>query len=107
MTSLPDFPSEDRYRLLVGAVRDYAIYLLDANGRVSSWNPGAERFKGYGADEIIGQHFSVFYTPEDQQADVPRRAGDGTARGALRGRGLARAQGWQQVLVQRGDRPGR
>ncbi len=46
MTSLPDFPSEDPYRLLVGAVRDYAIYLLDAKGRVSSWNPGADRFKG-------------------------------------------------------------
>lgn len=74
MTSLPDIPSEDRYRLLVGAVRDYAIYLLDANGHVSSWNPGAERFKGYSADEIIGQHFSVFYTQQERDADVPRRA---------------------------------
>uniref|UniRef100_UPI0031DBD086 two-component system sensor histidine kinase NtrB n=1 Tax=Achromobacter sp. TaxID=134375 RepID=UPI0031DBD086 len=90
MTSLPDFPSEDRYRLLVGAVRDYAIYLLDANGRVSSWNPGAERFKGYGADEIIGQHFSVFYTPEDQKAGVPERALE-----TARREGRFEAEGWR------------
>ena len=90
MTSLPDFPSEDRYRLLVGAVRDYAIYLLDAEGRVSSWNPGAERFKGYTADEIIGQHFSVFYTESDRIAQVPRHALE-TAR--LEGR--FEAEGWR------------
>lgn len=90
MTSLPDFPSEDRYRLLVGAVRDYAIYLLDANGRVSSWNPGAERFKGYSADEIIGQHFSVFYTPEDQNAGVPGRALE-----TARREGRFEAEGWR------------
>ncbi|TQJ97248.1 PAS domain-containing sensor histidine kinase [Achromobacter sp. SLBN-14] len=90
MTSLPDFPSEDRYRLLVGAVRDYAIYLLDANGRVSSWNPGAERFKGYGADEIIGQHFSVFYTPEDRNAGVPGRALE-----TARREGRFEAEGWR------------
>ncbi|WP_286936193.1 PAS domain-containing sensor histidine kinase [Achromobacter sp. UBA4530] len=90
MTSLPDFPSEDRYRLLVGAVRDYAIYLLDAKGRVSSWNPGAERFKGYGADEIIGQHFSVFYTPEDRNAGVPERALE-----TARREGRFEAEGWR------------
>ncbi len=90
MTSLPDFPSEDRYRLLVGAVRDYAIYLLDAKGRVSSWNPGAERFKGYSADEIIGQHFSVFYTDQDRNAGVPRRALETAQR-----EGRFEAEGWR------------
>ena len=56
--------SEERFRLLVDAVRDYAIFMLDPDGRVVSWNAGAERIKGYAAHEIIGQHFSVFY-PED------------------------------------------
>lgn len=70
----PQIPSDDRYRLLVDAVMDYAIYLLDANGLVSSWNPGAERFKGYAEHEILGQHFSVFYTEEDRAAGVPQRA---------------------------------
>lgn len=62
------------YRLLVEGVRDYAIIMLDPAGYVSSWNPGAERFKGYLASEIIGQHFSVFYTPEDRAADRPAQA---------------------------------
>jgi PAS domain S-box-containing protein len=53
----------DKFRSLVEAVTDYAIYMLDANGVASSWNKGAERFKGYKAEEIIGQHFSKFYTP--------------------------------------------
>jgi len=67
--------SEDRrYRLLVDAITDYAVYMLDENGYVSSWNPGAQRFKGYRADEIVGQHFSRFYTPEDRASDLPKRA---------------------------------
>lgn len=70
----PQIPSDDRYRLLVDAVMDYAIYLLDPNGLVSSWNPGAERFKGYTEHEILGQHFSVFYTEEDRAAGMPQRA---------------------------------
>ncbi len=57
--------SEERFRLLVEGVRDYAIFMLDPEGRVSTWNVGAERIKGYRADEIIGQHFSRFYTQED------------------------------------------
>ena len=65
---------EDRYRLLVEAVSDYAIYMLDPTGIVTSWNPGAERFKGYKASEIIGQHFSRFYTDEDRATELPRRA---------------------------------
>ena len=56
--------SEERFRLLIETVQDYAIFLLDPQGHVASWNPGAERFKGYKADEIIGQHFSKFYPQE-------------------------------------------
>ena len=63
----------DTFRLLVDAVIDYAIYMLDPDGRVVSWNPGAERIKGYTADEIVGQHFSRFYTPEDVAAGLPAR----------------------------------
>jgi PAS domain S-box-containing protein len=66
--------ADDRYRLLVDAVTDYAIYMLDATGLVSSWNPGARRFKGYQDHEIIGEHFSRFYTAEDQAAGLPSRA---------------------------------
>src|SRR5689334_2226594 len=52
------------HRLLVESVRDYAIFALDPEGYILSWNPGAQRFKGYAADEIIGKHFSIFYPPE-------------------------------------------
>jgi PAS domain S-box-containing protein len=62
---------EGRYRLLVDAIVDYAIYMLDPEGWVTSWNTGAQRFKGYEADEIIGQHFSTFYTDADRLADRP------------------------------------
>jgi PAS domain S-box-containing protein len=57
--------SHEQFHLLVQGVADYAIYMLDPNGQVSSWNSGAERIKGYLPDEIIGTHFSAFYTPED------------------------------------------
>jgi PAS domain S-box-containing protein len=63
--------SEQQFRLLVDAVVDYALFMLDPNGVISSWNPGAERIKGYAASEIIGQHFRVFYTPEAQAARHP------------------------------------
>jgi PAS domain S-box-containing protein len=66
--------SERRYRRLIEAVVDYAIFQLDAEGNVATWNPGAQRIKGYEPDEIIGQHFSRFYTPEDVQSEVPKRA---------------------------------
>ena len=56
---------EGRYRLLVEGITDYAIYMLDPSGIVTSWNAGAQRFMGYTAPEIIGQHFSRFYTDED------------------------------------------
>jgi PAS domain S-box-containing protein len=65
--------AEQRYRLLVDSVRDYAIFSLDANGYVTSWNSGAQRIKGYSAEEIIGQHFSKFYTLEDAAAGMPQR----------------------------------
>lgn len=65
---------EHIYRLLVEAVVDYAIYMLDADGKVVSWNPGAQRFKGYRAEEVIGTHFSRFYTETDRAAGVPTLA---------------------------------
>jgi PAS domain S-box-containing protein len=63
--------SERRFRMMVESVVDYAIYMLDPNGRVASWNAGAERIKGYAADEIVGQHFSRFYLPEDIERGKP------------------------------------
>jgi PAS domain S-box-containing protein len=71
---LENTPEETRLRLLVNSVTDYAIYMLDSEGRVSTWNPGAERFKGYSRSEILGQHFSSFYTDDDRAADLPARA---------------------------------
>jgi PAS domain S-box-containing protein len=65
---------EGRYRLLVDAITDYAIYLLDPDGLVSSWNAGAQRFKGYTEEEILGEHFSRFYTAEDNAAGMPAKA---------------------------------
>jgi PAS domain S-box-containing protein len=64
---------EERFRLLVDAVQDYAIFMLDVQGHVSSWNTGAERIKGYAVSEIIGKHFSVFYPEEDLRAGKPER----------------------------------
>ncbi|MFT4434320.1 PAS domain S-box protein [Caballeronia sp. 15715] len=60
------------FRMLVDAVQDYAIFMLDPDGRVASWNRGAQNIKGYAAQDIIGQHFSVFYTPDDVAAEKPR-----------------------------------
>ena len=81
---------EGRYRLLIEAVTDYAIYILDPSGVVTSWNPGAERIKGYKADEIIGQHFSRFYSEEDQQNGRPAHALETAARD-----GKFEAEGWR------------
>jgi PAS domain S-box-containing protein len=66
--------SDGRYRLLVESITDYAIYMLDREGRVTSWNPGAKRFKGYEAEEIIGRHFSTFYTDAERSQNVPALA---------------------------------
>ncbi|MEY9189498.1 hybrid sensor histidine kinase/response regulator [Bradyrhizobium ottawaense] len=82
--------SERRYRRLVEAVVDYAIFQLDPAGNVSTWNPGAERIKGYAPSEIIGRHFSQFYTPEDLDLGIPQRA---LAQAAETGR--FEAEGWR------------
>ena len=82
--------SGDSFRLLMEGVRDYAIFLLDGAGRVSTWNSGAERIKGYRAEEIIGQHFSRFYPPEDVAAGKPARL---LALAAREGR--AEDKGWR------------
>ena len=82
--------SERRFRLLVEGVIDYAICMLDPNGVVTNWNRGAERIKGYAEDEIVGRHFSTFYTAEDRQAGVPGRA----LETALR-EGRFSAEGWR------------
>jgi PAS domain S-box-containing protein len=66
--------SESQFKTLVGAVTDYALYMLDPTGIVSNWNAGGERIKGYTAKEIVGQHFSRFYTPADQASGKPARA---------------------------------
>jgi PAS domain S-box-containing protein len=81
---------EGRYRLLVDAISDFAIYMLDPDGMVTSWNSGAERFKGYAPSEIIGQHFSRFYTPEDQERGIPAKALETAQR-----EGKFEAEGWR------------
>jgi len=72
LTQLRD--SERNFRLLVQSVTDYAIYMLDPEGTVASWNAGAARIKGYSASEIVGRNYAEFFTPEDRQAGVPARA---------------------------------
>ena len=64
--------SEEKFRLLVGGIRDYAVFMLDPEGRIASWNAGAESIKGYKAEEIIGEHFSRFYPQESIDAKVPQ-----------------------------------
>ncbi len=65
--------SEQRFRLLVESVTDYAIYMLSPDGVVNNWNSGAQRFKGYTAREIVGKHFSQFFTDEDRRDGLPER----------------------------------
>lgn len=81
---------ESRFRLLVDGVLDYAIYMLDHHGIVTNWNSGAARIKGYTASDIIGQHFSRFYTPEDRAAHVPAKALETATR-----EGRYEAEGWR------------
>jgi len=88
--SIQDLPASDRLELLVASVTDCAIYLLDRDGVIRTWNTGAERIKGYRAAEIIGQHFSLFFTPEDKAADLP---GQILARAGRNGR--AEQEGWR------------
>lgn len=90
LKSLTQLDEVYRYRLLVESVLDYAIYLLDPEGYVRTWNSGAQRFKGYSSTEIIGQHFSCFYTDEDRANKLPARA---LAIAAEEGR--FEAEGWR------------
>src|SRR4051812_18888312 len=76
--SKPDFPTdvreaEERFRLLVESISDYAIFMLDPDGHIATWNAGAQRLKQYTADEIIGQHFSKFYPAVDLAARKPEK----------------------------------
>jgi PAS domain S-box-containing protein len=82
--------AERKFRILVEGVTDYAIYMLDPDGKVTNWNSGAQRIKGYSPGDIIGVHFSKFYTPEDFEAGVPGRALE-TARET----GRYEAEGWR------------
>src|SRR5215831_15387196 len=77
----PPSTSEHLFRLLVEGVKDYSIFMLDPQGRVVTWNPGAERIKGYCRDEILGQHLSRFYPPEDTaKADGALRSAESEGR---------------------------
>jgi PAS domain S-box-containing protein len=86
------FPMADaeRYRILIEAISDYAIYLLDPKGNVASWNLGAQRIMGYQPSEIISKNFSVFYTPEDRAADFPQKALATAAK-----EGKFKSEGWR------------
>ena len=96
--------SEERFRLLVEGVEDYAIFMLDPDGRVASWNKGAERIEGYGAEEILGRHFSAFYTAEDLQRGHPEnelRAAASTGRYEEEGIRVRKdgSRFWASVLI--------
>ncbi|HEY8441581.1 MAG TPA: PAS domain S-box protein [Xanthobacteraceae bacterium] len=82
--------SERKFRLLVQGVIDYAIYMLDPEGVITNWNTGAARIKGYSEEEVIGRHFSMFYTAEDRAAEVPARALERAARD-----GRYELEGWR------------
>jgi len=96
--------AELQYRRLIEGVSDYAIFSLDSNGYVTSWNSGARRLKGYESEEIIGQHFSIFYVPEDAAAELPKQVLETAARdGHYEGEGWrVKKNGerfWSSVLV--------
>jgi len=88
--ALPVRASGEQFRSLVEQVQDYAIFMMDPQGRVVSWNAGAERCKGYCAAEIIGKHFSVFYTKEDRKSGVPAKELE-----AARSAGSVEREGWR------------
>jgi PAS domain S-box-containing protein len=82
--------SEERFRLLISGVRDYAIFFLDSQGRIGSWNMGAERITGYLAAEVLGKNFSILFTPEDQKAGLPQQLLENAAR-----EGRFEEEGWR------------
>jgi PAS domain S-box-containing protein len=88
MSKLED--TERRFEQLVQGVTDYAIYMLDVDGHVVNWNPGAERIKGYASSEVLGRHFSSFYTPEDRANETPKNA-----LATARRTGKYEAEGWR------------
>ena len=90
LSNLESMSEQQRFQLLINSITDYAIYMLDVDGRITTWNPGAERFKGYTAHEIIGQNFSVFFTPEDRDAGIPQKA-----LAASLAEGRFEAEGWR------------
>ncbi len=100
----PLMNEEQRFRLLIDAVVDYAIYMTDPSGIITSWNSGARRFKGYAESEILGQHFSRFYTDQDRAAGLPQRALDTAVQeGRFEGEGWrVRKDGtlfWSHVVI--------
>jgi PAS domain S-box-containing protein len=82
--------SEERLRLLIDSIKDFAIYMLDREGRITSWNPGAQRIKGYSEAEVIGRDFSIFYTPEDVRSGKPAQF-----LGAALAGGRVEDEGWR------------
>jgi len=95
---------EERFRFLVEGVRDYAIFALDAEGRVATWNIGAERIKGYSSQEILGRHFSLFYEPRDIESGKPEHGlKEAEATGRFEGEGwLVRKDGsrfWGNIII--------
>src|SRR4051795_10939155 len=98
------FESERSFRLLVGGVADYALYMLDPTGIITSWNIGGQRIKGYSPEEIVGQHFSRFYTEVDRANGKPARAlGLGRDKGRFEAEGCrVRKDGsffWASVVI--------
>ncbi|MGN6283499.1 PAS domain-containing protein, partial [Frateuria sp.] len=98
--------NEQQFSLLVQGVRDYAIYLLDPDGHVASWNAGAQRIKGYRADEVLGKHFSHFYADEDASAGKPsRNLAIARAQGVYEGEGWRKRKDgtlfWAHVVIDR------
>lgn len=83
--------TEERLRLFIEAVPDYALFMMDPQGHIISWNAGAQKIKGYSADEIIGRDYAIFFTPEDQQAGLPDRILRTAAE-----RGVFNGEGWRR-----------
>ena len=94
--TIEEIPTERRLALLVDAVVDYALYLLNPKGEIVSWNPGARRLKGYEAEEVLGSRFHNFFTPEDQAQGFPDHALEIAARS-----GRFESEGWR---IQKTDR---
>jgi osomolarity two-component system sensor histidine kinase TcsA len=90
----------ETYKILVDTVKDYAIFMLDTRGNISTWNPGAAILKGYSPSEIVGKHFSILYSPEDRETGKPGR---GLAKALQEGR--MEDEGWRYRKMDRGFGP--